>query len=192
MVYSRSSQEIAAGEWASQTGKEKKPIKSFSSSKWLLSLNWCPFPLGNSRRPCRRCTSNYSSGAKRKLRCSIDQSFIHYWLMATSEFSNSYFLLVWSGPSFLYDHISIGLFCEKPRVYRNECRGNMVPHTSTPATGMEIKIIMLNCVCSTLKFTKNFQQQYLILVLILSAILWNQYRYCHSYFTEEEMEAQKV
>ena len=30
MVDSRSSQEIAAGEWASQAGKEKKPIEFFT------------------------------------------------------------------------------------------------------------------------------------------------------------------
>lgn len=40
--------------------------------------------------------------------------------------------------------------------------------------------------------TKNFQKQYLILVLILSTTLRSQDRYYHSYIPEEEMEAQRV
>ena len=95
--------------------------QSLVSGKLLLWLNGPLFPLRNYRVACWRCTSGYSIWGARKLRCTIHQSLFQRWLMATSEISNWYFLLAWSGPSFSYDQKVTGVFSDQLWVCRSEC-----------------------------------------------------------------------
>lgn len=135
-----------------ELGKERKPIRSLSSRKWG-SFSW-----GNSRRPCRRSTSSYSTWGASKLSCSVHHSLFRQWLMATSEISNRHFLLARRGPSFCLSPESqvflvSGLWCAEV-----SAEGIWL-HTLAPATATEVKIIMPNRVYSCLKFTENCQKQ---------------------------------